>query len=220
MNLRHVPEALRPPQETPDPDDDPTREWRERKRFCEKGRVKRGDTQLPAGENRGQFVRRNHFELGISAVARPLVRAPPSKMRHVPEAGALHVLISDFDHQLGPQRLPRQVLALAPAALAARHAMPGFTVAVTRAPPIASRGDWPARPRGRAPGIPPAPRRFSAVKLAHTPTCCNAPESSKSPSNSEPTAVRSPFLYHRNPATTQSQSRSCLTLSITRLFGS
>src|SRR5262249_10335743 len=27
-NLRHVPENLRPPQETPDPDDDPTREWR------------------------------------------------------------------------------------------------------------------------------------------------------------------------------------------------
>jgi bifunctional non-homologous end joining protein LigD len=31
VNLRHVPEALRPPQETPDPDDDPTREWRTRR---------------------------------------------------------------------------------------------------------------------------------------------------------------------------------------------
>jgi DNA ligase D-like protein (predicted polymerase) len=30
VNLRHVPEAQRPVQETPDPDDDPTREWRER----------------------------------------------------------------------------------------------------------------------------------------------------------------------------------------------
>jgi bifunctional non-homologous end joining protein LigD len=29
VNLRNVPERLRPPQETPDPDDDPTREWRE-----------------------------------------------------------------------------------------------------------------------------------------------------------------------------------------------
>ena len=29
VNLRHVPEELRPLQETPDPDDDPTREWRE-----------------------------------------------------------------------------------------------------------------------------------------------------------------------------------------------
>jgi len=32
VNLRHVPEELRPPQETPDPDDDPTREWRQSRR--------------------------------------------------------------------------------------------------------------------------------------------------------------------------------------------
>jgi DNA ligase D-like protein (predicted polymerase) len=32
VNLRHVPEALRPSQETPDPDEDPTREWRERRK--------------------------------------------------------------------------------------------------------------------------------------------------------------------------------------------
>src|SRR5262249_43930114 len=31
VNLRHVPEELRPPQETPDPDDDPTREWRKKR---------------------------------------------------------------------------------------------------------------------------------------------------------------------------------------------
>jgi hypothetical protein len=30
INLRHVPEEQRPPQETPEPDDDPTREWRGR----------------------------------------------------------------------------------------------------------------------------------------------------------------------------------------------
>jgi bifunctional non-homologous end joining protein LigD len=30
VNLRNVPEEQRPPQETPDPDDDPTREWREK----------------------------------------------------------------------------------------------------------------------------------------------------------------------------------------------
>jgi DNA ligase D-like protein (predicted polymerase) len=29
VNLRHVPEETRPPQEIPDPDDDPTRKWRE-----------------------------------------------------------------------------------------------------------------------------------------------------------------------------------------------
>jgi hypothetical protein len=32
VNLRNIPEDLRPPQETPDPDDDPTREWRTAKR--------------------------------------------------------------------------------------------------------------------------------------------------------------------------------------------
>lgn len=32
VNLRNVPEDLRPAQEPPDPDDDPTREWREAKR--------------------------------------------------------------------------------------------------------------------------------------------------------------------------------------------
>jgi hypothetical protein len=32
VNLRHIPENLRPPQQTPDPDDDPTREWRERRK--------------------------------------------------------------------------------------------------------------------------------------------------------------------------------------------
>jgi bifunctional non-homologous end joining protein LigD len=32
VNLRHVPEAQRPPQETPDPDDDPTREWRSKRK--------------------------------------------------------------------------------------------------------------------------------------------------------------------------------------------
>jgi bifunctional non-homologous end joining protein LigD len=31
VNLRHVPEELRPLQETPDPDDDPTRAWREQR---------------------------------------------------------------------------------------------------------------------------------------------------------------------------------------------
>ena len=38
VNLRNVPEKIRPAQETPDPDDDPTREWREasRKRTSKK----------------------------------------------------------------------------------------------------------------------------------------------------------------------------------------
>ena len=40
VNLRHVPEEMRPKQETPDPDDDPTREWRE---FSRKRKSKKKD---------------------------------------------------------------------------------------------------------------------------------------------------------------------------------
>ena len=36
INLRHVPEGLRPPQRTPDPDDDPTREWRKKRKTAGK----------------------------------------------------------------------------------------------------------------------------------------------------------------------------------------
>ena len=45
VNLRHIPEAQRPPQETPDPDDDPTREWREwsRKKSRRKKSEERND---------------------------------------------------------------------------------------------------------------------------------------------------------------------------------
>src|SRR5216683_2348356 len=60
-----------------------------------------------AGKNRHQLLRWNHFELGIGALARFFVVAPPSKLRRVTEASALHMLISDFHHQLGPQRFPR-----------------------------------------------------------------------------------------------------------------
>jgi DNA ligase D-like protein (predicted polymerase) len=37
VNLRHVPEEQRPSQETPDPDDDPTRVWREWRKNAKKG---------------------------------------------------------------------------------------------------------------------------------------------------------------------------------------
>ena len=37
VNLRHVPEDLRPRQEAPDPDDDPTKEWRELRASAKRG---------------------------------------------------------------------------------------------------------------------------------------------------------------------------------------
>ena len=53
-----------------------------------------------ATEDLRQFLRRDNFELGISTVARLLVRTTPSKLGYVTEAAALHVIISDFDYQL------------------------------------------------------------------------------------------------------------------------
>jgi DNA ligase D-like protein (predicted polymerase) len=47
VNLRHVPEAERPPQETPDPDDDPTRAWREAMQRAKKKNAPDAEPQLP-----------------------------------------------------------------------------------------------------------------------------------------------------------------------------
>ena len=57
--------------------------------------------RFATGENHRQLFGRNDFELGIRAVARLLVRAPPAKLRCVTEAVALHVVVSDFDDQFG-----------------------------------------------------------------------------------------------------------------------
>src|SRR2546427_12880088 len=73
-------------------------------------------------------MRRNDLELVVGAVARFLVRAPSSELRGVTEPAALHVVVGYFDHQLGTQRFPGQILALAPAALGAGHTTSGLTV--------------------------------------------------------------------------------------------
>src|SRR5580704_13995066 len=84
----------------------------------------------PAGENLHQLLRWNHLKLRVRAIARLLICAPPAKLGHVTEAGALHMLVSDFDHQFGSKRFPRQVFPLAPATLTAGHAL--FTCAKLR----------------------------------------------------------------------------------------
>ena len=114
MNLRHVPEELRPPQETPDPDDDPTREWRERQgvqvarsRERQETRVEEETRQRPLAKISAQLLGRDYFELGIGAVGGLLVGAPAAELRDVAEAGALHVLVGDLDDQFRAEGLPR-----------------------------------------------------------------------------------------------------------------
>ena len=58
------------------------------------------------GENRGQFLRWNHFELGVCAIARLFVASPSAELRDVAEAAALHVIVGDFNYQFGTYRFP------------------------------------------------------------------------------------------------------------------
>src|SRR6185369_16035984 len=73
--------------------------------------------KLPRLEDQLDFMRRHDLQLLISAVAWLLITSPPSKLRRVPEAIALHVLVSNLNHKLNSQRLPRQILPRTPATL-------------------------------------------------------------------------------------------------------
>src|SRR4051794_17164388 len=68
------------------------------------------DDSAPGRENARELVRRNHLELRVRAIGRLLVRAPPAKLRGVPKACILHVIVRDLYDQLGTERLPREVL--------------------------------------------------------------------------------------------------------------
>ena len=112
INLRHVPEEMRPQQETPDPDDDPTREWRERgKKQASRQKERIRSNARDSSACRENLPRvscgRNNFQLVVSAIGRLFVGTPSAELRGMAEAVALHVVVGDFDHQFRPQRLPR-----------------------------------------------------------------------------------------------------------------
>src|SRR5262245_23180273 len=68
------------------------------------------------------LVRGRDLEPLVGAALRLPVGPPALEDGSVPEARALHVVVSHLAHALDPHRLPCQVLARAPAALPARHA--------------------------------------------------------------------------------------------------
>src|SRR5262249_41517505 len=70
-----------------------------------------------------EFIRRNHFQLIVPTIPRLFIEPPSSKLRRMPEPAPLHMVILDLRHQLRSQRLPRQVLSLAPTAPTTRHAL-------------------------------------------------------------------------------------------------
>src|SRR6185295_12457997 len=107
-------------------------------------------------ENLGELGRRRDLELVVAAVRRPLVGTPAREDGGVPEPIALEVVVLDLAHALDAQRLPGEILARAPPALAAGHA----DRALDRFGPVppgmrAERAlaQWLQLPRETAPGL-------------------------------------------------------------------
>ena len=110
INLEHVPEHERPQPEPLDPDDAPER-------------LERGQRAIRRrAEDLRELVRRRDRELVVGAAGRCPVGAPAQEDGGVTEAVALHVVVFDLAHAFDAERLPRQILARAPSALAAGHA--------------------------------------------------------------------------------------------------
>ena len=122
-----------------------------------------------------ELVRRRDLELIVAAVARLLVGAPPRENRRVTEARPLQVVVLDLAHALDAQRLPRQILAGAPAALAARHARRRRQPPV---PPSPATGAGPSRCRATARARSASSSARAIVNADVTPTWCSLPASS------------------------------------------
>ena len=110
VNLQHVPAALRPGAGAA----------RSRRRPGIAGPVSAGGARA---EDLLELVRGRDLELIVAAVRRRLVGPPAQEGRRVAEAIALQVVVLHLADALDPQRLPREILARAPAALAAGHAL-------------------------------------------------------------------------------------------------
>src|SRR4051812_7987556 len=94
---------------------------------------------LTSGEDRRELVRRYDLELSERAIGRTLVLAPAPELSGVAEAAPLHVVVGDLRHELGAERLPGEVLPLAPAALRSGPAMYRLALVRSRLGPGAPR---------------------------------------------------------------------------------
>src|SRR5207247_5276490 len=77
-------------------------------------------------EDLGELGGRSDLELIVAALRRPFVGTPAHEGGRMPEAGALQVVVLHLADALDPERLPGEVLALAPAAGGARHPSPSL----------------------------------------------------------------------------------------------
>ena len=211
VNLQHVPEALRPAQEPLDPESTTPRRLQARSiRAASAPTATRAEDLL-------ELVRRRDLELIVAAVGRRLVGPPAQEHRRVAEAVALHVVVLHLAHALDAQRLPRQILAGAPAALAAGHARqsPAPAPRPTRATGCSSSASLAQRRELRGQLLPPRHReRRRHADVMQPARVVVEPEQQRADERPFPS------LCQRKPATTQSAVRACLILIIARLPGS
>src|SRR5215471_14896127 len=78
---------------------------------------RRSSFLLPRAEHLLELVGRRDLELVVAAFVGPLVGPPAHEDRGMAKAVALQVVVLHLAHALDAQRLPRQILARAPAAL-------------------------------------------------------------------------------------------------------
>ncbi len=174
-----------------------------------------GDAQ--PGQDLGQVVAHRHVQLVVRAAQRVPVGPPAEELAGVTKSTAFELVVLDLHDQFRAQRHPRQVLLRVPPADRAGHPVLGAVLARPGRSPSPATG---AR-RGRSPGRAPAPRPARpAAPSGRTPRrrCAGGRRRRcRGPSSSEPTI--GPLLCQRNPATTQSAVRTCLTLVISRWSG-
>ena len=163
-----------------------------------------------------ELVRRRDLELIVAAVRRRLVGPPALEDGGVAEAVALHVVVLHLAHALDAQRLPRQILAGAPAALAAGHAR--HLAAVGRRPTRATDDPRARRSRSGASSVDELLARRHRERRGHADVLQRALVVVQ-PEQQRADQLVLPALCQRKPATTQSAVRACLTLIIARLPG-
>src|SRR5439155_821669 len=119
-------------------------------------------------EDLGELGGRSDLELIVAALRRPFVGTPAHEGGRMPEAGALQVVVLHLADALDPERLPGEVLALAPAAGRARHPSPSLQGAGPLPPRVRPEGVLAQRSEcGRARrSASPSARRSKATKEA------------------------------------------------------
>ncbi len=127
---------------------------RSKARRQEQARLIRTARDTRYAEEFEKLLRRYDLELLVRAVAGLLVETPSPKLRGMPKAAALHVIVRDFNDQFGPERLPRRDPCSGSNG-SGRLACDAQTRMVpVRARPTVARGDQQEHFRGMAARIP------------------------------------------------------------------